>query len=181
VKFLIACIDAIDFINQWIGKIISFISFGLMIFIFYDVVRRYLFNAPTIWSFELSQILLLYMVCLGSGAVLLENSHINVDVVVKKLPARTTALIHVFMWPVLLLICIVLLWQGSLSLWDDIMFNSKSDTLWGPPMWISKIMIPLAGLLLGLQCIAQWMRDCFIAFKGVEVPSKHRSGAGGIR
>lgn len=180
-KYFIAIIDAIDFINQWIGKLSSYIVALLMLIIFYDVGKRYILNAPTAWGFELSQILLLYMVCLGSGTVLLEDSHISVDVLVEKWSPKTKALVKVFLWPVLLLICFVLVWQGSLMLWDDIIFNSNSGTLLAPPLWISKIMIPIAGLLLGLQGLAQWMRDCFMAFKGIQIISKRQAGKGGLR
>ena len=180
-KFFIVIVNSIDFINQWVGKLASFLVIPLMFVIVFDVVKRYFLNDPTMWALELSEILLLYMICLGAGTALLHKAHVSVDILVNKYPERRKAMINVILWPVLLLICFILAWKGITLLWDDIVFGSTSDTMWAPPMWISMVMIPLSGLLLGLQGLAEWIRDCFMAFGGIKLKSRWSTGEGGLR
>ena len=48
----------IDKLNTGIGKVSSFLILILVAIIMYEVVSRYLFNAPTQWVNELSEYLL---------------------------------------------------------------------------------------------------------------------------
>ena len=180
-KYFTVITNSIDFINQWVGRLASFLVYPLMFVIVFDVVKRYFLNDPTIWALELSEILLLYMICLGAGTALLHKAHVSVDMLVTRYSERTRAIINVFLWPVLLLICFILVWQGAMMLWDDIVFSSTSDTMWAPPMWISKSMVPMSGLLLGLQGLAEWMRDCLLVVTGIKLNSKYSTGEGGLR
>ena len=43
---------AIDTINTKQGDLTSLLILPLAIVVFYEVIMRYIFNAPTIWGFE---------------------------------------------------------------------------------------------------------------------------------
>lgn len=179
-KILIYIVNTIDFINHWIGRVSGFLIIPLMIIIVYDVFMRYFLNNPTIWALELSEILLIYIVCLCAGSVLLHNSHVRVTILVEKFTERTQAMIRIVLWPVLFLISFILIWKGGATFWDDIVRHSTSSTMWAPPLWISKIMVPVGGLLIGIQAFAEFIRDCSMAFCGINIKSKWVSGKGGI-
>lgn len=51
-----------------------------------QVVFRYVFDSPLIWSEELSKLLLVWMVFLGAAAVTFDGKHLDVDVVFAALP-----------------------------------------------------------------------------------------------
>ena len=43
-NFLIAISKAIDTLNEWIGRGVSWVTLGLVLVVFVDVVMRYLFK-----------------------------------------------------------------------------------------------------------------------------------------
>ena len=42
----------VEAVSDWSGKIFSFIAVIVMAIIGYEVVARYVFNAPTVWATE---------------------------------------------------------------------------------------------------------------------------------
>ena len=52
-KFL----SVLDGISEWSGKTVSWLVLVLTLVIGYEIVMRYLFNAPTKWSFDISYML----------------------------------------------------------------------------------------------------------------------------
>lgn len=62
-----------------------------------QVVARYLFNRPLIWSEEISKLLLVWLVFLGAAAVTLDGKHLDVDVLFRAAPPllrRTLRLVN---------------------------------------------------------------------------------------
>ena len=72
---------AIDALNETVGRIVCFVAAIFAAIIIYDVVMRYLFNAPTRWAFDVSkQLYGFYFVVLG-GYALRHQAHVRVDLV----------------------------------------------------------------------------------------------------
>ncbi|MAM11233.1 MAG: hypothetical protein CML23_12380 [Rhizobiaceae bacterium] len=59
---------------------------ALMCLTVFDVIGRYLLNAPVKGAAELSELLLVSLVYLGLPAVCLDGGHVTVDLVTKSLP-----------------------------------------------------------------------------------------------
>lgn len=57
-----------------------------------DVAGRYLFNRPLLGSLELSELLMVFLVFGAFAVTELRNGHVDIDVVVAKLPPRGQAL-----------------------------------------------------------------------------------------
>ena len=71
----------IDALNEAVGRIVCFVAAIFAAIIIYDVVMRYLFNAPTRWAFDVSkQLYGFYFVVLG-GYALRHQAHVRVDLV----------------------------------------------------------------------------------------------------
>ena len=56
---------AIDRISQWLGNLAAVLLLLTGIFLSWEVLGRYVFNAPTKWASELSELFLLWGVFLG--------------------------------------------------------------------------------------------------------------------
>ena len=54
----------------------------------YQVVARYVFDAPPVWTEELTRFALLYLAGFGTGLALLSGDLVNVDLVSESLPRR---------------------------------------------------------------------------------------------
>ena len=52
------------------------------------VAARYLFNAPLVFSYDLSPLLFAWIVFLGLYTAERDNTHISLDIVIEKLPPR---------------------------------------------------------------------------------------------
>jgi TRAP-type mannitol/chloroaromatic compound transport system permease small subunit len=168
---LIECIDAV---NDRMGRALSLgilIIFGLLIF---EVVLRYFFNAPTVWTNELTQMVFGAYVVLSGGHLLWRGGHVNVDILHSRFAPRTRALLDVGTSTLFFLFCGMLLYFGgslaleSLSRWEH------SQSAWNPPLWPVKLTIPLGAILLLLQGLAKLVKDIRV-LKGEE-PQASPSG-----
>ena len=81
----------IDFLNEWVGRGVSWVTLGLVLVVFVDVVMRYLFNTSFVFTQELEWHLFGVMFLLGAGYTLLQDGHVRVDVLYQRFSPRTRA------------------------------------------------------------------------------------------
>lgn len=152
-------LGAIDALNDRLGRILSLgilLIFGLLVV---EVVRRYIFNSPTVWGNELTQMIFGAYVVLAGGHLLWCGGHVNVDILYSRFSPRTRAWVDVITSCVFFAFCLMLLYYGgslaleSLSRWEH------SQSPWNPPLYPVKLTIPLGALLLLLQGMAKLVRD----------------------
>ena len=60
----------VDRIADFLGQLAAWLFFATGAMITYEVLARYLFNAPTIWAAELSQLFLLWGTFIAMGTLL---------------------------------------------------------------------------------------------------------------
>ncbi len=174
-------LNGIDRMNEWLGKTFSILCVALTGVVVYDVVLRYFFARPTLWGLELSCILLAYLTFLGGGYSFLHGGHVKVDFFYQKWTERTKAVVDLFTYTLILLFCFVLVWLGGAVAWEAIHEGRVSTSAWAPPLWPSQIMVPVGGMLVGLQALAQWIRNFRVAWTGKDdLASKVYTGAGGL-
>ena len=162
----------IDKTSDITGKCVSFLTLGLVGFISYDVFMRYIFNAPTEWSTELSTYVFGTLWLLGGAYGMLHNAHVKLDVVYEHFPERIKAIMDVITFPIFLILTGVMLWVGvdfAVAAWLRL---EHSNTVWGPPIYLVKTMIPLGALLIILQGLVKLVRDLRIVIHGAKGGSK---------
>jgi TRAP-type mannitol/chloroaromatic compound transport system permease small subunit len=164
-----AAIKFICAINRWIGEILSYFLFIIFILLFAEVLLRYLFNSPTVWTNELSQMLFGSYVILCGGYILLGGGHVNVDILFSRFSKRTKAGLDLITSILFFLFCGMLLIYGGSLAFESLGLWEHSESAWNPPIYPVKLMIPLGALLLILQGIAKFIIDVFIVF-GKEPP-----------
>jgi TRAP-type mannitol/chloroaromatic compound transport system permease small subunit len=182
-KLLTRILHIIDNINEWIGKIFGSFIIILMGAVVYDTFMRYVCNSPTIWGMDLNKILLLAIVCLGGGYCLLHGGHVKVDILYLKFSPRKRALIDVFTHIFIIVFCYIVVKHGGSVAWNAFSIGeTSSDSAWEYIMWPVLMLIPIAGVLLGLQTLAKWIRDLTIAITGKnKLESRVVRGKGGLR
>jgi TRAP-type C4-dicarboxylate transport system permease small subunit len=118
-------------ISNAIRKLLNFLiafSLALMcIFVFGNVVLRYVFNSGITWSEELSRFLFVWMIFIGAIAGLRDNQHLGVDMLVKKLPPKLKKAAYVFS-SVLILITLWFVFDGSWKLTEINIENEAPAT-----------------------------------------------------
>lgn len=77
-----------------------------------QIVLRYVFNAPLIWSEEFVRLLIVWITFIGASAVCYDGRHLNVDIFLKAAPPRVRAVLRVFNAVVSLFFLAVLGWHS---------------------------------------------------------------------
>lgn len=94
----------------------------MSVMVFLNVVLRYGFNSGIPISVELSRIIFVWIIMLGSIVALAQGAHLAVDSFVAKLP-RPGRIVCFLVAHGLMLWCCLLLWQGS---WVQTALNWKN-------------------------------------------------------
>lgn len=105
-KFLKFVLTNSENISEWSGKLASYITLALIVTITYGVFLRYVFNAPTKWSYDITYMLGGTLILLPMAYVLRHRGHVSIDILRKKFPADTALLIDtifslVFFFPLI--------------------------------------------------------------------------------
>lgn len=170
--FLKRVYDGVGWLSEWSGRIVSIAIPVLILTVCYDVFMRYIFNAPTSWSYELSYMLGTAVISLGLPYVHYHASHIRVDLIYSRLSAMSRLVLDVFL-TAFLFFPLVLMWTRvfGTNAWQSFVNQEVSyDSMWYPVLWPFKLVIFLGFLLLLIQGIATFARDVATLTKGGEQP-----------
>jgi TRAP-type mannitol/chloroaromatic compound transport system permease small subunit len=159
----------IDHVSKWSGLIVAPLVLVYMGMFLYEMVSRYLFNAPTIWVHELSTFVFGAQFMLGGAYCFWRGSMVNVEVFHDRLPIRTRAIFDVFLFIVPLTVLGAMVWRGGSFFLDSFTVGEHSESLFSPPLYPLRGVIPVAAFLFLLQVAAKLVRDCHLAVTGEEL------------
>src|SRR5919109_235320 len=109
---LVRTVNIIDKFTDTTGTWVAWLNVPLVLAVAYEVFARYLFNAPTIWSFDVTYMLYGTIFMLGAAFALHKGAHIRTDFFFEKWSTRTKGVIDstayiVFFFPSIFLFLIV--------------------------------------------------------------------------
>jgi len=146
----------------FIEYVIGAFLFILMISVCYDVAARGLFNSPTIWANEISLYLLQAIILLGMAVNLRHREHIQVTFLITNLKPTAKKILGVFHMLVVLAFAAVVIKYGYDYFAAALETGRRSSTLLKIPLFIPYAILPLSGVLLGLEAFRQmivlWMK-----------------------
>jgi len=156
----------IDRISDWSGRLFSYLLWPGVAVLVYEVVARYVFNAPTIWAHGMTQRIfaVYYFIC--GAYISLTRSHINMDIVYNRFAPRKRAILDIISFCFFFIFCGVLLWYGSRYAWVSLIRLEPCNTPFRAPLYPIKLMIPIGALLIILQELAQLWRNIYLAITG---------------
>jgi len=146
----------IDRTVEGIGKLISWLSLGMVITMFAIVVLRYIFNEGSIAAQESVTYMHATLFMLGTAYALQQDSHVRVDIFYSKMSARKKNVVNIFGILFLLLpTCIFILWSSWEYVFDSWQLKESSREAGGLPwLYVLKTTIVFMCILLILQAIA---------------------------
>lgn len=151
-------VKIIDAINEWVGRIISLLMIPLVLITVYEVVMRYVFRNPTIWAWDLNIQIFAAIIMLGGGYTLLNDGHVKVDVIISKFSEKTKTILELLA-PVFILISAgVLMVYGWDMAWMSFQIRETVATVWAPPYYYMKALVPAGALLLFLQGLSETIK-----------------------
>jgi TRAP-type mannitol/chloroaromatic compound transport system permease small subunit len=149
----------IDAINLWVARLLSFIVIMMMLTIAYEVVCRYLFNAPTDWAGEMTQYFLCAISMLGGGYALLVDQHVRVDILYRNFSTKRRAIVELATWWLIVIFCLVLMWKGGEMAIEALLKDKRSMTIMEYPLFPSLATVPVGAFLIFIQAGARIVRD----------------------
>jgi len=165
-----------------VTKLMQFISSGneriaswarwliviLMGVVCFDVLMRYFFNAPTVWAFELAQILGSTAYLLSWGEVERVNMHLRVDLFYVKCSPRWQALIDtlgtVIAWYPVYVVYMITGGKWAIRAWrvNEVMVESY----WYPPAGPTRTLILIGFTLACAQITVNLIKNIHLLKTG---------------
>ncbi len=170
IKRIAAVLKLIDKISENVGKLFSYLIYIIIFIEVIEVIRRYIFNSPTTWSWELATMLFGAHFMIAGAWVLKEDKHVRTDVIYGRLSPRWKALLDlVFFTGIFFAFVGVLIWKSTSNAIFSWTINERTFSMWGPPFYPLKTVIAVSFILLGLQGLAKWIRDLIYVIKGEKI------------
>ena len=172
----IRLVRIIDKFTDTTGTWVAWLNVPLMLAVSYEVISRYAFNAPTIWSFDVTYMLYGTIFMLGSAYALHKGAHIRTDFFFEKWSIRTQGMIDsiayiVFFFPS---IFVFLLVSGAEGWYAYDIGETSEQTPWRPILWPFKMVVPLTCLVLLIQGISETIKCVYAARWGIELEHKEK-------
>ena len=166
-------LHTIDGISTWVGKAAAWLIIGLMVLVCVEVIKRYVFNAPTAWIFDASNMFYGTLFMLAGAYTLAQNAHVRGDFLYSSMKPRTQASLDLVLYIVFFVPGILaLIYAGFYYAADSWRIDEHSNvTANGPPIYPFKTVIPIAGILVMLQGIAEIIR-CVVCLRTGMWPSR---------
>lgn len=154
----------VDSISEWSGRFASWLIFPMAALIVFETLSRSIFNSPTKWAEESSQMLFGALFIIAGACALRYRDHVNMDIVYNHFPPRMKAIVDLLTSILFFLICGSLLWKGGQMALISVMRQEHSIvSVWAPPIYPLKLTMPIAAFLILLQGLAKFIRDLNIA------------------
>lgn len=159
-------LQAVDGINEWVGRFIGFVILPIIAIVVIEVISRYVFDHPLIFAHEMTLFLFGPYIVLAGGYTLLHRAHVNVDVIYVRFPVRVRALLALITALLFFFYVSLLLWQGGEMAWDSVVAREVNPTFWAPIIYPIKIILPIAAFLLLMQGLTKFIRDLHVLRSG---------------
>lgn len=155
--------EIIDKIVQKQGEVSSLLMVVLVVLICYEVVRRYFFNAPTIWGLELTTFIFGVHFVMGYSYTELFDGHVRVDIFSSKFPQKIQDILYIVLTIVITLPLVGLI---GIWAWDNAIISTKImedlSSAWAPPIWPVKLLMALGFTFLFLQVLSNLIKRLLI-------------------
>lgn len=122
---------------------ISFLA--MVVLTCWQVITRYLLKNPSTWSEELVSYLFAWMALLGASLITSERGHMNIPVVVERLPEKAKKGFAIFSEVVAFVFSAVILVYGGVQITSLAMGQMTSSL--GVAIGIFYVVLPLSGIL----------------------------------
>lgn len=155
--------DAIDRVNSWVGQGFALTIFVVTLVILIEVFARGVVGQATTWANETTIYLSACAYLVSGGYALAHRRHVRIDLIYDRLSAATRARLDLFTFVFFFMYVGALIWVGGTLAWGSFLEGEGTGTPWNPRIWPVKFAIPVAGVLLLLQGIANLLRDLGVA------------------
>ncbi len=158
---------AIDRLSDVVAYFVKYLILVLIFVLIYEVAARYIFNKPTIWALETSQMVFGSIGALCWGYTLKIGGHVRVDVFYTLLSDRWKAIIDVAMTFIFLFpIQYILIHSGIKWTLFALKTGEKMvDSSWLPPSWPFRLVLTVGFILFFIQTLSELTKNIYFIMK----------------
>ncbi len=170
-KWMSKTILGIDLFSLRTGQIACWLTVPVFVSMFYEVVARHFFSAPTMWAYDISRMFAGAMFMLGAGYALSKGVHIRADFMYRDWSVKTQATIDLTLY-------LLFYFPGLMGAsWACYNYAYKSwmqmergmDTAWMPYLSPIKTVLLVSLVLLLIQGISEVLK-CVYAIRNRRWP-----------
>lgn len=161
-------LDAVAIVS---GRIVAWFIVPMVLSLSYEVISRYVFNAPTIWAYDMTFMLYGTFFMIGAAFTLQRKGHIRTDSYYGAWSPRRQATVDLACYLVMFFpLAAVFAFSGwGYFLKAFTTHETFVSSPWSPLTWPFKAMMPLAGALLLVQGVSECLK-CIVAIRSGEWP-----------
>jgi TRAP-type C4-dicarboxylate transport system permease small subunit len=160
-KKMLSIFDALVTAGGYAAAFSGFVLTGVVVF---GVFTRYVLHTPSDWTMEISQYIFCAMSLFGTGYALKEGAHVRIDLVWERMPPRVREYLDLVQYPIIVCICLILIWMGGEEFWSALTQNKRSETVLSLPLWPVWSTIPIGGLLLLMSALSGLVKQLLNLF-----------------
>lgn len=147
-------ISLVNKLSQIIGVLAAIMVVVAVIITCQMIFIRYFLNGSTYWHTEAVVYLILAATLLGLPYVQKLKGHVNVDLVPMLLPPSGRKVLMIISFVSAISVLFVMTYFSAELVYLSYSKGWTSDTVWGPPLWIPYLTMPLGFGLFALQLVA---------------------------
>ena len=147
-------ISLVNRLSQFIGVLAAIMVVIAVLITCQMIFIRYFLNGSTYWHTEAVVYLILAATLLGLPYVQTLKGHVNVDLVPLLLPPAGRKILMIISFLSAIAVLVVMTYFSAELVYLSFSKGWTSDTVWGPPLWIPYMTMPLGFGLFALQLLA---------------------------
>ncbi len=157
---LIRLAHRLDWISSWSGPIVAWLIAPMVLSLTYEVIARYVFNAPTEWAYDMTFMLYGSFFMLGSAYTLQRKGHVRTDSLYADWSPRRQAITDLVCYVLMFLPFVaVFVVTGWGYFWKAFMTHETFvSSSWQPITWPFKLSVPVAGVLMLIQGVSECLK-----------------------
>ena len=154
-----------DRFSTFVGKAAAWLIVALMLVVCAEVFKRYALNAPTAWIYDVNNMMYGTLFMLGGAYTLAHDGHVRGDFFYGSMKPRTQAWLDLILYIVFFLPGIgALTWAGWTYFNESLAMREQTFNATPLPVYPFKFVIPVAGVVVMLQGIAEIIR-CIVCIR----------------
>lgn len=145
-------------IRDWERPILLALYAYIVVVVFVEVVRRFVFSYSSVWGEETARYAFVYMVWIGAAAAVRERAHIRIDIIFQFLSPRGRCVCYLLGELLALAFACIAVYYSIGSVLVSIKYGALTDGLRINRAWFTAA-VPLGFALISLRLAQSAWRD----------------------
>jgi len=144
--------------EKFISGVLAFLA---ILFAFYGVIMRYVFNSSPEWTEEIIMYMIIWTVFIISSTLAEERGHVGATFVVERFPPQARRVVEIFTGILALVFCVLICIGGYQIVYVTYTIDERSLSSLRVPLWFTYLAIPAGMTLIAVRYIKRLYRLMF--------------------